>query len=130
MGRSVYLAKLIGPLLVAIGLGLVLSTPLYRAMGEEFLRSPALIYLSGLLILPAGVAIIMAHNVWAFDWRVIITILGWMGAISGAIRIILPQAVGVIGGSVINGSTVPLFGGAVVLLLGGVLCFFGYRLAP
>jgi hypothetical protein len=36
----------------------------------------------------------------------------------------------VIGGSVINGSTVPFVGGTVVLLLGGVLCFFGYRLAP
>ena len=41
---------------LAIGIGMLLNAPLYRAMGEQFLGSYALIYLSGLLALTAGIA--------------------------------------------------------------------------
>ena len=57
-------------------------------MAEEFLRSRALIYLSGLLTMTAGLAIVLAHNVWARDWPVLITVLGWLATIGGAVRIV------------------------------------------
>ncbi len=124
---SRYLARLIGPVFVAIGIGMLINAPIYRAMGEQFLHSYALIYLSGLLALPVGIAILLAHNVWAADWRVILTVLGWLAAIGGAVRIILPQFVQYIGGAIFNLAMLPFIGGIVVLVLGGVLSFFGYR---
>ena len=33
----------------------------------------------------------LTHNVWTADWRVVITILGWLAVITGAIRIVCPQ---------------------------------------
>ena len=56
-------------------------------MAEEFLRSRALIYLSGLLTMTAGLAIVLTHNVWVADWPVLITMLGWLATIGGAVRI-------------------------------------------
>ena len=34
----------------------------------------------------AGLAIVLVHNVWTFDWRVIITILGWLAVLGGIFR--------------------------------------------
>ena len=125
---SRYLAKLVGPVFLAIGADMLLNAPLYRAMGEQFLQSTALIYLSGLLALPAGIAILLAHNVWTADWRAIITVFGWLAAIGGALRIVAPQLVQQVGATMFASSTaVPFIAGIVVLVLGFVLSFFGYR---
>ena len=91
MQTSVFLARLIGPLFLAVGIGLITNAAIYRKMAGEFLASTALVYLSGLLTMTAGLAIVLNHNVWAADWRVLITILGWLGVIGGAVRIVVPQ---------------------------------------
>ena len=127
MQRSHYLAKLIGPVFLAIGIGMLLNAPLYRVMGEQFLHSIPLIYLSGLLALPVGIAIVLAHNVWEASWRVLITVFGWLAVIGGAVRIIAPQFVQHVGGAVMHLAALPFIGGIVVLVLGGVLAWFGYR---
>jgi hypothetical protein len=127
MQRSIYLAKLIGPVTVAMGVGMLLNAPIFRILAEQFLSSYALIFLAGLLTLTAGVALVLAHNVWVADWRVIITILGWLGVIGGIGRIIAPDLVVRVGSAVISqGSWLLIFAGLVVLALGCVLSYFGY----
>ena len=78
MPTSIFLAKLIGPVLLAIGVGLLVNSAAYRTMAEEGLRSRVLIYLTGVLTMTAGLAVVLNHSVWAADWRVIITLLGWL----------------------------------------------------
>jgi hypothetical protein len=126
MQASVYLARLIGPPFVVIGLGMLANGEVYHAMGEEFLRSHALIYLSGILALVAGLAIVNAHNVWALDWRVIITVFGWLAVIGGVLRIAVPQLVQAVGTAMFSGTLVTVIAAIVVLALGGVLSFKGY----
>jgi len=126
---SIFLAKLIGPILLAAGISLFTAQGGYRALAEEFLRSRALIYLSGLLTMTAGVAVILTHNVWAADWRVVITILGWVGAIGGALCIVLPQGTERIGRWMLQHPAAMLADGAVGLAAGALLCFFGYAAA-
>jgi uncharacterized membrane protein len=77
MERSLVLAKLIGPLFLTIGLGLLLNQNTYWAMINEVIRHPTpigsmLIYLSGLLSMLAGLAMVNAHSVWVRDWPVLI----------------------------------------------------------
>jgi hypothetical protein len=126
MQRSIYLAKLIGPIFVVIGVGMLLNTHLYLVMAEQGLRSYVLIYLSGILTLTAGLALVLAHNVWEADWRLIITLLGWLGVIGGTFRILWPQEVVEVGRAVIAHSEALMFGGFFVLVLGGVLSYYGY----
>lgn len=126
MSTSLFLAKLIGPLYLVIGLGLIVGARDYRALAKEFLHSRALVYLSGLLSLTAGLAIVLAHNVWAADWRVLITVIGWMAAIGGAVRMVLPRQVERIGNRFIAYPNAAMVGAGVTLALGAVLSFFGY----
>ena len=63
-----------------------------RAVIDEFAQSRALLFLGGMISFPAGLAVVLIHNVWVADWPVIITIMGWLATISGAIRLVAPQS--------------------------------------
>ena len=128
MQRSIFLAKLIGPLLAAIGLALIINSDTFRLMAGEFLKSYSLIYIAGLLALTAGLAIVNTHNEWTGDWRVVITILGWLCVIGGIIRIVFPRTVETLGASMIaTASNSWIIGeGVVFLALGAWLSFMGY----
>ena len=129
MANSIFLAKLIGPVVLAVAIGIFVNGGVYRLLADEFLRSRALIYLSGLLMMTAGLAIILTHNVWRADWAVIITILGWLAAIGGAFRIVMPQGTERIGRRMLKEKHGLTIGGIVWVAVGAILCVFGYGLA-
>ena len=59
MDTSIFLARLLGPSMLVIGLGLLLNRATYRDLSLEVLDNPALIYLAGLIALVAGLAIVL-----------------------------------------------------------------------
>ena len=126
MQRSIYLAKLIGPVLLAIGASVLLNGAAFRTLAEQFLHSYALIFLAGVLTLVAGLALVLAHNLWVTDWRVVITVLGWLGVIGGFARVVLPQQVEAIGLRMFDYPAAPVTGGVFMLVIGAVLSYFGY----
>lgn len=126
MYPSLFLAQLIGPTLLVIGLGMILSRDAYRTMAQEFLGSRALIYIAGILAFVPGLAIVLTHNVWVAGWPVIITLFGWLALLGGIFRLIFPQEVTRIGSRIIAMPSALTVGGIVVLALGAVLSFFGY----
>jgi uncharacterized protein YjeT (DUF2065 family) len=125
MEASIFLARLLGLLFVVMGVGMVAGTQSYREMAEEFLKSRALIYIAGLLAFLPGAAIVLTHNVWSGDWRVIITIFGWLGLIGGTFRLLFPGQVRAIGSAMLKRTEWLRGGGIVVTALGAILCYFG-----
>ena len=120
-------ARLVGPLLVVIGLGVLLNPTLYADAIADAVKSTTLIYLSGVASLLGGLAILNAHRTWTADWRVIITILGWIFVIAGFIRIVLPRQMASVATTIYSGSIAMTIVGVIVFVLGGYLSFEGYR---
>ena len=44
------------------------------------------VYLSGTLLLGAGLAIVRAHNLWMCDWTMLVTLIGWFAIFGGLFR--------------------------------------------
>ena len=126
MQTSVFLAKLIGPFALLLGLAMLINRARFQTLSKEFLDCPALIFLSGVITFPAGLAIVLTHNVWVADWPVIITIIGWLTAISGAFRLVAPEGTVRFGRRAYERPNGVLFGGLFWVVLGAILCFFGY----
>ena len=63
METSLFLARLIGPIFIIIGIGLLLNRDMYRTAAEEVFKSRALFYVFGALALAGGLAIVLNHNV-------------------------------------------------------------------
>ena len=127
MSTSIFLARLIGPVMLAIGLAVFANPRGFRDMAEEFMASRALIFLSGFLIMAAGLAIVLTHNIWTADWRVLITIFGWLNLIGGALRLFAPPLLLKAGKTMLKQPHFTTIAAAIWVVLGLLFCFFGYR---
>jgi hypothetical protein len=125
MSTSVFIARLIGPIMLVIGLAVFANQSAFREMAEEFLASRALIFLSGLLIMPVGLAIVLTHNIWAADGRVMITLFGWLNVIGGAVRLAAPTYVIQTGRSMLKRPHFITIAAAIWIVGGSLFCLFG-----
>jgi hypothetical protein len=130
MERSHFLAKLIGPVFIVGGLGMLFNSAIFRVMFERSLHDHMLIYLTGVLSLPAGLAIVILHNRWKWHWSVIITVIGWLMVIGGIVRMLAPQLIEVYGLSLMNTPNFFIIDGGIAVLLGVLLSYFGYLDPP
>jgi uncharacterized protein YjeT (DUF2065 family) len=126
MQTSVFLARLIGPVMLVVGLAVFANPRAFRDMAEEFLASRALLFLSGLLIMPMGLAIVLTHNVWTADWRVLVTLFGWLNAIGGAVRLLAPNTVMQTGRAMLRRPYFVPAAAAIWVVLGLLFCLFGF----
>ena len=126
METSLFIAKLIGPMLLVIGAALLINRDHMREMATDFLEHRGLIFLAGVLTLFGGLAIVLTHNVWEAGWPVAITILGWLLVVGGAFRILFPDSVKSIGQSMLDKPGLLTATGVVEGLIGAWLCYVSY----
>ena len=127
MSTSVFIARLIGPVMLVIGLAVFTNQRAFRDMAEEFLASRALLFLSGLLIMPVGLAIVLTHNIWAADGRVMITLFGWLNVIGGALRLFAPAYVMQTGRAMLKRPYFIPIAATIWVVAGALFCLFGFR---
>lgn len=126
METSIILAKIIGPLFLVVGIGIFINLEHYRRMVVDFGNSPLSIYMSGTIAMLVGLLIVTFHNVWTWGWPVIITIMGWLSLIKGAVRIALPKLVAERSSRYGRNTNTVMITAIFVVVLGGALTYFGY----
>jgi len=87
MDISIFLAKVSGLYLGIIAFAMLIHGKKFRNMIPE-MNTPIFTFIGGALALLLGVLIVVSHNVWDADWRVLITILGWLALIKGIVRLL------------------------------------------
>jgi len=90
---SIVLARIIGLFGAISTLLILLRYKAAMAMEEQAAKNAVLVYASGFLILLMGVVLVVIHPIWTSDWRVIITIIGWLVFLKGLLRILSPEKV-------------------------------------
>ena len=131
MTSSTIIARLMGPVLLFMGIGAVIGLLSkfpegYIGVLRDMNNQSATIIL-GMFALLAGLAIVNLHNLWVSDWRVIITILGWLAIVRGALSLLFPNKMYGIGEAILASRSGTLIGAVIVILVGGILSWMGYR---
>jgi hypothetical protein len=131
MNTSRYIARLMGPVLLIIGIGMIaglfVEAESYSSLMKEFIGSRALIFITGVLALLAGLAIVNAHNLWVPDWRVVVTVLGWLFILRGIMNLVSPAVVQTMGDRIVASRGGVIAGAALTIVLGGILSIMGYE---
>ena len=127
MLTSIFIAKLMGPFLLVVGLSILINEKNTRAMAKEVLGSHALIYVFGIFDLLIGLVLVAVHNVWVMDWRVIITVIGWLSIVRGLVRILFAPYIMKNGPKMLKKQGLLMGIAIVVMILGAVLSYYGYR---
>jgi len=126
LSTSFFIAKLLGPTFAIIGLSVLLRERAFKAILKDAVQSPALLYFSGFLSFVSGLALILTHNIWSLDWRLLITLIGWIAAVRGFVTIFQPQWASALFATFMERQSIFYSAAAVNVLLGFVLIYLGY----
>ncbi|MCK5565146.1 MAG: hypothetical protein KAJ07_07855 [Planctomycetes bacterium] len=88
---DVQIFQVFGVLYAVIGVGMFLNQEFYKKLFLDFVESPAMMYIGGIMALIVGYLLVTFHNVWVMNWTVIITVFGWMALIKGMTILIRPN---------------------------------------
>jgi hypothetical protein len=126
MTSSKTISGLLGPTLVAMAVAMLLNLGSMPAIAAQVARDLALIYMSGIILFVAGLAIVRAHNVWSGGWPVLVTVLGWLALLGGLVRMFFPTRLAGIAAQM-GANRALLVGFAIIMLvLGGFLSYKAY----
>lgn len=126
MELSVFLAKLIGLYLLVIALIALFRKKQFQGILKSFIASEELIAFSGILSLIFGLAILISHPIYEWNWRGLITFIGALGVIQGITRIAFCNQIQKFFSSrIIEKIYGVLFG--VVGILGAYLSYWGFH---
>lgn len=127
MDNAILIAKILGPIYLIVGLGMLLHKEHMRSLFNEVAKSPALVYLGGVLALVIGTIIIRFHNDWTLGWTLLITLVGWGAVAKGVSRILAPDWSRELLHSYAKDDKIIPFSTAAALILGAILTAGAYR---
>jgi hypothetical protein len=124
---SLYLAQVMGLYLVLTGLIIMMRQKLFMAVVKEYVEHKALRTVVPIIQLLAGLALVVAHNVWTWDYRLIITMAGYLMIVESVLYLLIPEKTLKKTVMAFNTDVVYKAGGAVCILLGLYLVIIGFH---
>lgn len=93
MNTTMFLAQLWGPVVLAVGLGLIVSPSIYKKVYHDIEKEPLALILFGIIGIAASVAHILYHNSWASFPEGLISFFGWALLLKSVTFAIAPKFV-------------------------------------
>jgi hypothetical protein len=93
MEVSVFLGRALGIYLLIVSLSMLFNHKVFFRTFQQWFEQPATITLTAFISIILGILMVLVHNVWVLDWRLVITLLAWLTLIKGIIRLNFPHAV-------------------------------------
>lgn len=121
-------ARIVGPLYVVVGIGMLVNPEAYKRMGEGFVDSPALTYFGGATALAAGLAVLTFHHGFSGLFPALISVLAWIAVVKGAALLLVHGAAMKLSQPIMTSTAGLRICGAVALVLGAYLAAKGYRI--
>lgn len=91
MDISIFFAQLWGAYFVIFGLLFIITGQLGKTI--EMTDDKAFVISTGYITFLMGLVTVILHNVWIWDWSIVITILGWSTLIKGIMKIGFPEQI-------------------------------------
>ncbi len=113
MEITIFLARFWGSLFIILGALSVGAKFLGRVI--NYTEDRTITVSTGYITFLLGLATVVAHNVWVWDWKVAVTVLGWISLFKGIEKIGFPDRVNqkaqmFKGGQVLWGAVIFLIG--------------------
>ncbi|HAC63358.1 MAG TPA: hypothetical protein DCF68_07405 [Cyanothece sp. UBA12306] len=88
---TLVIERVLAIFLIVTGISYGLQNVLWKDLIKELLEKPTWLILWSILFLPLGLIVVIGHNIWVFDWRVIVTILGWLVTLKCVLYLLIPN---------------------------------------
>ncbi len=89
--RTIFLSRLIGLYCIVIALSMMTRRQATVETVTALLQNPSMILIVGIITLAAGLAVVLAHNIWSGGALVVVvTLVGWITLIKSLFFLFLP----------------------------------------
>jgi putative exporter of polyketide antibiotics len=89
--RTLFLSRLIGLYCILIGLSMMTHSQATVETVTALLQNPSMTLILGVITLAAGLAMVLAHNIWSGGTLVVVvTLVGWMALVKSLFFLFLP----------------------------------------
>jgi putative exporter of polyketide antibiotics len=89
--RTLFLSRLIGLYCILIGLSMMTHSQATVETVTALLQNPSMTLILGVITLAAGLAMVLAHNIWSGGALVVVvTLVGWMALVKSLFFLFLP----------------------------------------
>lgn len=93
MEISFFLGRALGIYLLIVSLSMLFNRGVFFNTFQQWSEQPGTITLTAFISIILGILMVLVHNVWVADWRIVITLLAWLTLIKGIVRLNFPHAV-------------------------------------
>ena len=124
MNLSHFVAQVVAIIYLSIGIGMLFNMDYYKKMFTKMYDEMTAMYVGGFSAIVAGFALVTYHNIWAKNWTVLVTIIGWLALIKGISLIAFPRQFQKLSGPMIEGGMNVL--SIIILTLGLIFGYFGF----
>lgn len=91
MESSIFLARALGLYFLIIAISMLINGEKIKPLLTNIINDASLLFVTGFMALIIGILLVVSHNIWVADWRVVITIVAWMALFKGIMRVACPQ---------------------------------------
>jgi len=89
--RTIFLSRLIGLYCIVIALSMMTRRQATVETVTALLQNPSMMLVVGIITLAAGLAVVLAHNIWSGGALVVVvTLVGWITLIKSLFFLFLP----------------------------------------
>jgi len=124
MVLSNFLANIWGISFITIALSLLIYQENIKKI-FELVENKTNLFFCGVLSLIVGVAMVLSHNIWVLNWRLAITLLGWLILARGIALLFFPKICLIFLRKIKDNQNIP-FALVAVVILGCILIYFGF----
>lgn len=90
MELSILLGKVMGFYLLVMSVALLYNRSYFEGMLSDVVKNKAFMLYGGAIALVVGLFLVLTHNIWSTDWRILVTLMGWAALIKGLMLIAFP----------------------------------------
>ncbi|HKY80868.1 MAG TPA: DUF2065 domain-containing protein [Sphingobium sp.] len=84
------LAEVFGLYMIIVGIGGFAAPQRWRAMMDDLERSPGLVMAMGFAVFAVGAALVLIHSIWTDPLAVIVSLIGYVALVEGALLLAVP----------------------------------------
>lgn len=127
MDVSKFLGKVVGLYLILVSLALFINMHQFSVYVNELIHNAPLMFVTGFFTLILGLLMVVSHNIWQWNWRVIITIIAWITLLKAVSIIFYPQFIDSATTLFLQNMKFAYGTAGLDFILGIVLCYFGFK---
>ena len=122
---GIFLAQIMGPTLVILGLGIVLNSKYYLSLYKDFKKEPLALMILAIALISLGIAILLKHFIWISLADSLVSIVGLALLFKGIFLAIAPKAFQKLSEAIVF-KNILILGGVIWMLAGSYLTWLAY----